>query len=1061
MKIPRCLTSRPLSLRLLAAPRLEDLAEALSATLLRSPLTDPFAAEWLLLPHGGMKAWLEQYLSEKLGIWSHAHVTLPEEGLWACLEMALPASPPPRLDYDECLWLIFNHLDGFLQLPALVRLQTWLERYGGASARMQLAQTLAGQLELLMHFRPEALRHWSHSPEPSRAAQIWHFLCQLSGGAEQHRAALLPRLASALTSSLDSALVPCKSLPQRLTLFACDTLPPLYLDLLCILAQAIPITWYLSAPLSLSLRQFLAERGLEPEMLSIAQPLSLSQALPDGCPSPPSLLQSLQAASLGADGGRSIPGVISEVVSDPSVQIHITHGPLRELEVLHDYLLSCFAALPDLRPGEIAVLVPQLEAYAPLIEGVFFRPLGHPERLPFRIAPADPVRSPEQQALRSLFELSGSRLSRDEVLGFLEQGPVARRFGFDPEALAVIAQWLEAVEIRWGWDAEHRGKLQLPPFGENSWKQGLKRLLLGFALADEGHPPFAGLLPYPAMEGHAVHLLGQLLDFFQVLEQACGFLAAAHPPETWSQSLPAFAQRLFSPRPEERDDWHLLLAQLADIQCLKAFAPEKMTLAGVRAYLERRWHQAVFRDLPGGLITFASPSQLQGVPFRVLCFLGLNSGALPRADQPHELDLLADAPHPGDPSQRQADRQLFLQTLLSARDRLFLSYTGRRLRDNLPLPPSLLLSELQEKATALGAPIPCFEHPLQPFSAGYFQPSAFPSWSHRAFTEAQALLAQHRAPRRPRPFVEQPLPSPRTPAEHSPTLPWLDFLAFFKQPSRAFLKQRLGLSLWQNAWQAVQSERFQVNALELWRLREDYLQWRLRGLPAGEYFERLRASQHLPLGQAGERVCLQLQAEVEPLAQQLAKMTGAPRPPQPFVLPLGSWELQGELAPLFEGGLIVTRLSALKAADRLQIWLTHLLLGALGQKQTVMQIGLSKGQAQALSYAPVADAASQLQAYLQLYEQGLQSPLPLALESAWEWFRARDKGADKARSAAENRWWGNPHLRGEAASLEYALCLPDDWMRTSAAEVVVLQLYSPLQPYLQEAPLAGLEALGQ
>lgn len=1072
-KIPHSLISKPLQLQIFSHPHLEALAADLAETFLAEPVADPFAPEWLLVPHGGMKSWLEHQLAEKIGVWSHAKVALPQEGLWELARFVLPDLPLPRLDYTESLWLIYRHLDSLLAEPALALLQNWLLRYAGASARMQLAQVMAEQLELLSLYRPGLLREWSQTPDGSWAGVVWHFLCQTTGAGTLHRAALQaeilqrpqqaegqsPQQAEGQTGPLFA-----HRLPTRLTLFAPTDLPPFYCELLVALAKWIPTRLYLTQPLTTL--PVLLGRGAE--SVSLQATHVQAPAL--------TLLQALQAHFRNEQPEQtSTPAQLARLASDSdSLQIHVTHGPLRELEVLHNYLLACFDTLPDLLPGDIAVLIPALESYAPLIEGVFYRPTGSAERLPFRIVPPDDWRSPEQQALRSLFEFSGSRLSRDEVLAFLEQGPVARRFGFDAEALAQISQWLEAVEIRWGLDAEHRSQLDLPRFGENSWQQGLKRLLLGFALHDEGQPPFAGLLPYPAMEGHAVHLLGQLLDFFQTLEQTIKILASAQAPERWAQILPHLAQRLLSPLPSDLDQWHVLLAQLANLQDLVGVAPAEISLGGVRAFLEKQWQQVPFRDIPTGLITFATPAQLWGVPFRVICFLGLNSGVLPRADHAHELDLLAEAPRLGDPSLRQADRQLFLQTLFSARDRFYLSYTGRRVRDNLELPPSVLISELQDAVQACSQTvrlkIPVLSHPLHPFASGYFQPQPNPAraYAQTAFEEALALQKQRLSPLTsaqisPCPFVDRALPPLHVMGARPQPLDWQAFLAFFKHPSRAFLRQRLGLSLWQNAWQPVQNERFQLNGLEIWRLREDYLAWLLQGQPSEAFFDRLKASNHLPLGLAGRQICQRIQAEVSPLASQLRHLTGAPLAPEGFVLQLGDWEIQGELAPLFERGLIFTRLSGIKAADRLQIWLYHLLVEALRlQKrlQTVAQIGLSKGQALHLSYTPVPEAVYLLEQYLKLYQQGLEKPLPVALESAWAFFEAREKGPEKARLAAENRWKGNYVFGGESENADYALCLSPDWVQAPEAEETLLRLYLPLQEHLQETPLLGLEALG-
>ena len=48
----------------------------------------------------------------------------------------------------------------------------------------------------------------------------------------------------------------------------------------------------------------------------------------------------------------------------------------------------------------------------------------------------------------------------------------------------------------------------------------------------------------------------------------------------------------------------------------------------------------------------------------------------------------------GDRSLKEEDRYLFLETLLSAEDCLYISYTGQSDRDNSLIPPSVLVAEL-------------------------------------------------------------------------------------------------------------------------------------------------------------------------------------------------------------------------------------------------------------------------------------------------------------------------------------------------------------------------------
>src|SRR5690606_21082631 len=115
------------------------------------------------------------------------------------------------------------------------------------------------------------------------------------------------------------------------------------------------------------------------------------------------------------------------------------------------------------------------------------------------------------------------------------------------------------------------------------------------------------------------------------------------------------------------------------------------------------------RFLTGG-ITFCTLVPMRSVPFEVVCLIGMNDEAFPRAHRPLSFDRMAQDVRRGDRSRRDDDRYLFLEALLSARRCLYIylfleallsarrclyiSYVGRHIRENSVIPPSVLVSEL-------------------------------------------------------------------------------------------------------------------------------------------------------------------------------------------------------------------------------------------------------------------------------------------------------------------------------------------------------------------------------
>jgi len=104
---------------------------------------------------------------------------------------------------------------------------------------------------------------------------------------------------------------------------------------------------------------------------------------------------------------------------------------------------------------------------------------------------------------------------------------------------------------------------------------------------------------------------------------------------------------------------------------------------------------------------------MRALPYRIICIVGLGDDVFPSKQVPLEFDLMARKPRPGDRQRRLDDRALFLDLLLAARERFYISYTGRNIRDNAHLAGSMLISELLDAAAMLFAPMPASNEGLE------------------------------------------------------------------------------------------------------------------------------------------------------------------------------------------------------------------------------------------------------------------------------------------------------------------------------------------------------------
>jgi exodeoxyribonuclease V gamma subunit len=77
------------------------------------------------------------------------------------------------------------------------------------------------------------------------------------------------------------------------------------------------------------------------------------------------------------------------------------------------------------------------------------------------------------------------RFQWQEVMDLLSQTEVYQSFGLTETDVELISHWVADTQIRWGKSAAHKKELNLPESAENTWRAGLERLLMGYAVGTE------------------------------------------------------------------------------------------------------------------------------------------------------------------------------------------------------------------------------------------------------------------------------------------------------------------------------------------------------------------------------------------------------------------------------------------------------------------------------------------------------------------------------------------------------------------------------------------------
>jgi len=740
-----------------------------------------------------------------------------------------------------------------------------------------------------------------------------------------------------------------------------------------------------------------------------------------------SQLEHLQSALLNLE---PIPAQPTEVVmQDHSIAMVQTHSAQREVEVLHDRILAWLDAEAEtdeakrLKPSDIMVMVPDMENFAPHIYAVFGRFASQdPRHVPYSVADTTPRTEPIVQALDMLLQLPQLRITRVEWQSLFEVDAVRARFGLEETDVAQLDTWLEGAGVRWGLDTQHRKTWGITPelvgANQNSWLFGLERLLLGYAtgVTDDVVNPWQETLPQSGIGGLDARMVDGLLQWLRHVQIALSTLRQEHTPSQWVNVLRQITDMFF--KPSNDNDERLIERVMAPLEtwlteCKLARLDTSLPLVVVREHWMAQLQQATMqRRFFGGGVQFATLMPMRSIPFKVVCLLGMNDGDYPRSQTPRDFDLMSEAAQldtvqslwrAGDRSRREDDRYLFLEALLSAREKLYISWQGRRSTDHEVKPPSVLVAQLIDylnavwkRGDALAFDKENQLQPLQAFSPKYFTKDSGVSTYAKDWQSALLSKEKNKA---------SLASSNANKSDLLQALTLQNLQRLLKQPVDVFVRDRLRLQLDVPDEASAQEEPFALNHLEKYLLTQTIT----KASDPEHALQRLRLSGELAIagfGQAQESLLLKQREELLARFNSIVKDW-----PDTLATKTKNWAFDSHLLSAeWANGQHIWRTkpeatewlqiemragSVLEGKEKNQhpraetlttLWLHHLVACASGTPTTSIQIGLN-GVVQ-FDALPQDEGTQYLYDLMTLYAQAWQQPLSLSRKSACKYISA-------------------------------------------------------------------------
>ncbi len=659
------------------------------------------------------------------------------------------------------------------------------------------------------------------------------------------------------------------------------------------------------------------------------------------------VLHRLQADLVATDH-PSVAGVPH--APDGSVQVHASHGPDRQVEVLRDVLCGLFVERPDLEPRDVVVICPRLDDYAPLVRAAFGGPgsagaadddpvargTRHPgTRLRVQVA-ATAVEEPNPAfpLLRLLLTLPVARAGAGDFVDLCASPLVAARFALEPDDLLSLARLLEQAGTRWGVDSAHRDRFGLHAVRQSTWLAGIDRMLVGVALADEPPGWLDTVIPVAQVSSRHLPVIGAAAEILSRVRLLNAQWDTPAPLHAWSDRLIGALDLLTAAT--DGDSARILAharAELATLAELTGDSHVPVSRADLTGHFDRLVHTGSGRPNHGnGSLLVTRPDDLDDVAHRVVVVLGLDDATVPPPIRHDGDNLVPDRSLPVS-GQRASSLRFLHEAVAAAIDTLVVIHQGRDPRSNETVPVPPVLAELVDACAGIGG-ITHRDHTLLPESATNFvstddePPVSFDPVALRGARALDGRLRDERAPTR------APGESPATPLVGP--VPIDDLIAFFRNPARALLRHHLGVSLDSFTPELDDNLPVEADGLVRWRIGSALLDAELQGLDVDRAEHAQAMSGILPPPGLAGAVINDVRARADRVAaavrERISSSSGQLLGPRPHrvridLAPSGPGPLTGEV--ITHGDTVVSwRYGAVRWQELVPLWIRLLALRA-------------------------------------------------------------------------------------------------------------------------------------
>jgi exodeoxyribonuclease V gamma subunit len=1029
--------------KIYSSTNLQSLAGKCADFLESSATSDPFKSHTILVPNLDSARWLRLRLAEHNDILANTDFLLPAEWQWKQIRKLYPKLPKILAsDRGPLKWSVYRLLSNEKICQSFPVLHSYLASQKEISreyAVYQLSGILASIFDEYIIYRPVMMNRWERNSvaggDEKWQSELWKKITefwdtQIDLGYPQNRAKLFAEAEIALKKG---GIQPEKSI----AVFNTGLIPKSIVRLLKQSGSSADVRFFIMEPsLEIENPQNKIYRAFGEEAQNIAHVYhSVTENhkhLQPEIPETKTLLDDFKK-SIMLD--EELPD--ADLSNTPSVHVRSCHSPLREIEVLHEFLLELFELDSSLAPDDIAVVTPHPDRYKPYVDAVFNHNEEELPVIPYHIGEGQSGSGIEKALLR-LLDLLDSRFSFEMVMDFFQSNTVRECYDISETQAARVRDWMQDNHVVWGLDGNHRAEWDQPRQSNQTWNSAFDRGWMGQWIGENDNDD---ILYYHQIEsGEDQETWAKFSQFMRRLRDATISVKHSKTLKEWLNWLQDL-QRLFFVKSDDITPLQRLIDSLLDTVLA---APESIKIP-FRVF-KSEVKQMIEKGGAAGAIftrgvTFSSMVPLRSIPFKVIALIGLNDQEFPRKNVSPDFDLMARNPQPGERNRKLEDRNLFLESILAAEHVHYCSYVGQSPEDNEVIPPSTIVSEWVGFISECTGKKPNEIIKKEPLTG--FSPSAFktnPSYSDRYYKTLQKIRSN-------KSVSGMKCTTPIPLAAQNDEIKAQDFTRFFKNPLQYFIQEKFGGTIRE---ENADKGEFSLDHLELHLLFQNVFGWVMSGTSKEVIHKRIRLSGIVPDGWPGDKLINEVEGASALSIKLLKKQNIKPGVHLKDIdIQTAGSRISGTIRSYTEERFVDVNLSKEAGRVVLQTWVNHILWNVgSGSGESYLITNIKKGEPSLFRFDAPLDPVKQLSDLIRIFNKGVTEPIKFFPDTLYEFVSAYSE--EKGFENASKKFEGGQHFGERDHEAVKMLLGPDIPFDTSYMSSEYVEIMRELKNHMVE-----------